>query len=160
AGDPPRRASEERVAGSGRARSITVAVEGLRLVSTALQSGVEVVAVLVSAGGERHLSQLAPAIPSAARLLSTTDRLFAYVAATEAPQGVAAMVRPRAAAFDDVVRGVPLVVILSGVQDPGNVGALIRAAEAFGASGVATCSAGGTGTANPFAPKSLRASAG
>jgi TrmH family RNA methyltransferase len=40
------------------------------------------------------------------------------------------------------------------------VGALVRAGEAFGASGVAACSVGGIGTANPFGPKALRASAG
>ncbi len=149
AGEPARRAAEE-----------IAAVEGVRLVATALQSGVEVIAVLVSNAGERHLAHLASDIPAAARLLTTTDRLFDYVAATEAPQGIAALVRPRAATFDDLVRGNPLVVLLAGVQDPGNVGALIRAAEAFGASGAATCSAAGTGTANPLGPKALRASAG
>ena len=51
-------------------------------------------------------------------------------------------------------------MILAGVQDPGNVGTMIRAAEAFGATGAATCAADGIGTANPFAPKSMRASAG
>jgi len=149
AGEPPRRAPEE-----------IGAVEGVRLVTTALQSDIEVIALLVSSSGERHLAHLAPLIPPAARLLSTTDRLFDYVAATEAPQGVAALVRPRAAAFDDLVRGIPLVVIMAGVQDPGNVGTLIRAAEAFGATGIAACPAAGTGTANPFGPKVLRASAG
>jgi TrmH family RNA methyltransferase len=86
--------------------------------------------------------------------------LFAYAAATEAPQGVAALVRPRAASFDDLVRGLPLVLVMAGVQDPGNVGALVRTAEIFGASGAAACSAGGMGTANPYGPKALRASAG
>jgi TrmH family RNA methyltransferase len=149
AGEPPRRAADE-----------VVAVEGLRLVSSALQSGVDVVAVLASASGERHLAQLASAIPASARILTTTDRLFASIAATETPQGIAALVRPRTTVFDDIVGGLPLVIILAGVQDPGNVGALIRAAEAFGVSGVVACSAAGTGTANPFAPKALRASAG
>jgi TrmH family RNA methyltransferase len=50
--------------------------------------------------------------------------------------------------------------VLAGVQDPGNVGSLVRTAEAFGASGVATCAAAGSGSANPFGPKALRASAG
>jgi len=46
------------------------------------------------------------------------------------------------------------------VQDPGNVGTILRAAEAFGATGAATCAWGNLGTANPLAPKALRASAG
>ena len=137
-----------------------VGVEGARLVETALRSGVEVTAVLVSDSGNRHLARLQEWIPPAARLLRTSDRLFADAAATEAPQGIAALVRPRAATFDDLVRGLPLVLVMAGVQDPGNVGALMRTAEAFGASGAAACSAGGMGTANPFGPKALRASAG
>jgi TrmH family RNA methyltransferase len=82
------------------------------------------------------------------------------LAATETPQGLAALVRPPAATLDDLLRGVPLILILAGVQDPGNVGTLLRAAEAFGASGAATCAAAGIGTADPFVPKALRASAG
>jgi RNA methyltransferase, TrmH family len=137
-----------------------VGVEGTRLVETALRSNVEVAAVLVSDAGARHLPRLESWIPPAARLLGTSDRLFAQVAATEAPQGIAALVRPRTASFDDLVRGLPLVVVLAGVQDPGNVGALVRTAEVFGASGAAACTAGGVGTANPYSPKALRASAG
>lgn len=151
AGSSPRRGTAEEVA-----------AEGARLVSTALQSGAEVIAVLVSKSGERHLPHLAADIPPKARLLGTTDSLFAHVAGTETPQGVAALLRPPTATFDDLVRGpvTPLVVVLAGMQDPGNVGTLIRAAEAFGATGVATTSTGGCGTANPFGPKALRASAG
>jgi TrmH family RNA methyltransferase len=130
------------------------------LVETALRSKVSVTAVLFSEAGARHLSRLSQWIPPEARLLSTTNRLFAQIAGTEAPQGVAALVQPRAANFDDLVTGLPLIVLLAAVQDPGNVGALARAAEAFGASGLAACSAGGIGTANPFGPKALRASAG
>jgi TrmH family RNA methyltransferase len=149
AGEPTRRSNEG-----------LVAVEGFRLVATALQAGVEVVALLTSSSGERYLSQLSDSVPPTAMLLTTTDALFAQVAATETPQGIAALVRQRVATFDDLLRGVPLIAVLAGVQDPGNVGALIRAAEAFGASGAAICSAGGCGTANPWAPKALRASAG
>jgi TrmH family RNA methyltransferase len=141
-----------------------VGVEGARLVHAALQtahqSGLEIVAVLVSESGARHLPPLAAAIPSGARVLTTTDRLFAHIAGTETPQGIAALVRPYAATFDDLVLGTPLIVVMLGLQDPGNVGALIRTAEAFGATGIAVCAAGGTGTANPCSPKALRASAG
>jgi TrmH family RNA methyltransferase len=141
-----------------------VGVEGARLVNTALQtaqqSGLEIVAVLVSESGARHLQPLASAIPSGARILSTSDRLFAHIAGTETPQGIAALVRPYAATFDDLVLGTPLIVVMLGVQDPGNVGAIIRTAEAFGATGIAVCAAEGTGTSNPFGPKAMRASAG
>ena len=149
--------------GSRKARqgaAETVGVEGVRLVETALRSKVEIPALLFSITGARHLPQLSAWIRPNTRLLSTTDRLFAQIAGTEAPQGVAAIVEPHLATFDDLVTGLPLIVLLAGVQDPGNVGAMARAAEAFGASGLAACPADGIGTANPFGPKALRASAG
>src|SRR5579883_150381 len=70
------------------------AVEGARLVRTALRSGVEIVALLLSETGAKHLNGLAPLIPPEARLLRTTDRLFAAVSGTETPQGIAALIRP------------------------------------------------------------------
>ena len=135
-------------------------VEGARLVETALHSGAEILALLFSDTGAKHMRRLQPSIPPGARLLRTTDRLFAFASGTETPQGVAALVRPRLGTFDDLIGGTPLILILAGVQDPGNVGTLVRTAEALGASGVAACAAGAIGTANPFSPKALRASAG
>jgi TrmH family RNA methyltransferase len=137
-----------------------VGVEGVRLVEAALGSGLAVEALLVSASGERHLERLAALVAPNLRILRTTDRLFAGITDTQAPQGVAALVRPKLAKIEDLLTGVALVVVLAGVQDPGNVGTILRAAEAFGATGAATCSASGVGTANPLASKALRASAG
>ena len=137
-----------------------VGVEGVRLVEAALGCGLPVEALLVSVSGERHLARLADMIAPEMQILRTTDRLFAGIADTQTPQGVAALVRPKVATIEDVLRGVALVVVLVGVQDPGNVGAILRAGEAFGATGAATCAVSGVGTANPLAPKALRASAG
>ncbi len=137
-----------------------VGVEGVRLVEAALGSGLAVEALLVSASGERHLERLSSLITPDLHILRTTDRLFAGIADTRTPQGVAALVRPKIVKVEDLLRGVALVAVLVGVQDPGNVGTILRAAEAFGATGAATCSAGGVGTANPLASKALRASAG
>jgi TrmH family RNA methyltransferase len=137
-----------------------IAVEGPRLVEEALRSGLTVEAVLVSTSGERHLDSLRAWLVPSVRVLRTSDRLFASVADTRTPQGVAALVRPLRFAFDDLVRGVPLVVVLVGVQDPGNVGTILRTAAAFGATGVAACAWQDCGTANPLGPKALRASAG
>src|SRR6266852_7318854 len=145
-----------------------VGVEGVRLVEEALRSGCAIEAVLFSESGERHHERLAPVIDRpeiAIPILRTTDRLFEGVADTEHPQGVAALVKPRAATFDDLLRvseGVcsPLLVVLAGVQDPGNVGTILRTASAFGATGAVTAASGQSGTASPFSPKALRASAG
>jgi TrmH family RNA methyltransferase len=137
-------------------------IEGVRLVEEALHSDIPVEAILVSESGRKHLDRLSPSLRSDFELLATTDRIFESVSAAEAPQGIAALVKPKQASFDDLLRGTgaPLVVVLVGVQDPGNTGTILRTAEAMGASGVAACRAGSIGTAHPFSPKVLRASAG
>jgi TrmH family RNA methyltransferase len=143
-------------------------VEGVRLVEEALRSGCRVDAVLFSESGERHREKLAalvgrPEIPFP--VLRTTDRLFGGIADTEHPQGVAALVAPHRLEPHQLLAtppGVcaPLLVLLAGVQDPGNVGTIVRTAAAFGATGAVTMATGQSGTASPFAPKAMRASAG
>jgi RNA methyltransferase, TrmH family len=137
-----------------------VGVEGVRLVEAALGSGLTVEAVLLSDSGTRHLPRVAHVLSQEVAVLRTSDRLFAGIADTRTPQGMAALVQPRRATIESLLTGTPLVVALVGVQDPGNVGTIVRAAEAFGASGVASCPTDSIGTADPFGPKALRASAG
>jgi RNA methyltransferase, TrmH family len=160
--------------GTGPASDEPIGVEGPKLVEDALRSGLEAEALLVSETGEaselerilRAAGESEEGIPRS-RMLRTTDKLFASVAATETPQGVAALFRQRAWKFDDVVRGAAaaggalrrdaaLVVVMAAVQDPGNIGTIVRSAEAFGATGVVTT----RGSADPWSPKALRASAG
>jgi TrmH family RNA methyltransferase len=138
-----------------------VGVEGVRMVEAALGSKLPVEALLVSESGARHLPRVAHVLAPDVPVLRTSDKLFAGVADTRTPQGLAALVRPRQASVEDLVgASTALVVVLVGVQDPGNVGTIIRAAEALGATGAATSAADGIGSADPFAPKALRASAG
>jgi TrmH family RNA methyltransferase len=137
-----------------------VGIEGVRLVEAALGSSLHVEALLTSDSGARHLPRLSRVLSKDVTVLRTSDKLFAGVADTKTPQGIAALVRPRQAGIENLRAGTALVIVLAGVQDPGNVGTIVRAAEAFGATGAATCAAEGTGTADPFAPKALRASAG
>jgi RNA methyltransferase, TrmH family len=155
--------------GTGPAQEEPIGVEGPKLIEDAVRSGLVTEALLVSDAGEQELERILRAatqteagIPRS-RVLRTTDKLFTNVAGTEAPQGVAALFRQRAWGFEDVLRGpgplcevATLVVVLAGVQDPGNVGTIVRSAEAFGATGVVTA----RGTADPWSPKALRASAG
>src|ERR1700719_2058613 len=158
---------------TGPAEGEPIGVEGPKLVEDALKSGIEAEALLVSESAEAGLEPILNAASASeagvprSRILRTTDKLFASVAGTEAPQGIAALFSAPAWTFEDVLRGAadengafvgdfPLVVVVAGVQDPGNVGTIVRSAEAFGATGaIAT-----RGTADPWSPKALRASAG
>jgi TrmH family RNA methyltransferase len=154
--------------GSLQTDSGCAGVEGVRLVEEALRSSCRIEAVLFSESGGRFRERLTPLMGRAEAgfvVLTTTDRLFAGVADTENPQGVAALVEPRVATMDQllaepVAACAPLLVVLAGVQDPGNVGTILRTAAAFGATGAITSPSGQSGTANPFSPKALRASAG
>jgi len=145
-----------------------VGVEGVRLVEEALHSRCRVDAVLFSESGERHREKLAGFVAkpeTAFPILRTTDRLFEGIADTDHPQGVAALVRPRKLELEELLSTppgacAPLLVVLAGVQDPGNVGTIVRTAAAFGATGAVTTATGQSGTASPFAPKAMRASAG
>jgi TrmH family RNA methyltransferase len=159
--------------GTGPAPTEPIGVEGPKLIEDAVRSGLEAEALLVSETGERELERILRAAKDSeagiprSRILRTTDKLFASVAGTEAPQGVAALFRQREWGFEDLLRGTPtregalqgdaaLVVVMAGVQDPGNVGTIVRSAEAFGATGVVAA----RGTADAWSPKALRASAG
>src|SRR5215475_6567366 len=145
-----------------------VGVEGPRLVEEALRSACPIRAVLYSESGERHHARLAPYLDReevSSPVLHTTDRLFAGIADTESPQGVAALVTPRSFTLEEILGAgegcsSTLILVLVGVQDPGNVGTILRSASAFGASAAITTASGQSGTASPFAPKALRASAG
>lgn len=125
------------------------------LLEEALRSGCEVPYVLAARGVapmvEKHVRGLA-----GMRLLVLGDSLLAELSGTESAQGVVALVRPPVWTLDHLFRGRSLVLILDGVQDPGNAGSLVRAAEAFGATGVVFLK----GSANPYHPKTVRASAG
>lgn len=142
---------------SSRPEDGRIALEGVHLVSEALHSGLKIEAILASESGERHLAALKSQIDRAAILLRTTDKLFASVAATETPQGIAALARAPGFTLENLLRGAgSLVVVLVATQDPGNVGAILRSAEAFGATGIIAT----RGAAHPYAPKALRASSG
>lgn len=134
-------------------------LEGPHLIEEALRAGLEPLAILCSPSGESHLLRLRSLLPPATQILRTTDKLFEALADTRAPQGIAALAKIRRASFDDLLSAgsqSPLVVLLAAVQDPGNVGTVIRAAEGFSASGAIIA----TGSANPWSQKALRASSG
>lgn len=129
--------------------------ETLRLLTDVLPGPARVEAVLVAEERRAEVERLLAGREDV-RLLVAAESLVASVTNVEASQGVLALVRPCDWSMADVVTAASLVVVLDGVQDPGNAGAMLRLAEAFGASGVVAMK----GTVNPFNPKAIRASAG
>jgi len=127
-----------------------VLAEGPHLLEEALRSGSEMGAVIVAESSHLVLP------PATKRVMRVADATFAALATTDSPQGVLALVRPRIWTFDQLLHGRALLVILDGIQDPGNAGAILRAAEAFGATGAVFLK----GSVNPHNPKCMRASAG
>jgi TrmH family RNA methyltransferase len=142
-------------AGQARLSGGLVAVEGDNLLSEALRSGMVLKTVFVSDG--RTLPSM---VPHGVEVMWLTEEVFASVMETRAPQGVAALLVPPVHELKDVVERseevAPLILVAGGLQDPGNLGTLVRSAEAFGASGVLTT----PGTVRGWNQKALRASAG
>ncbi len=133
------------------------AIEGVRTIEEAIRSGLRLRAVFFSESGKTRAERLLPQVSSHAETLFLSDDVFRSAVATESPQGVAAMVRlPRFELADVLGATDPLLVIAAGIQDPGNLGTMIRSAEAFGATAVVTVEE----TVSAFNSKVVRASAG
>jgi TrmH family RNA methyltransferase len=147
------RVKQLRAAFQGHARLSggLVAIEGDHLLTEAIRSGMVLKTVFVS---ERR--EVPRTVRRGIEVLRLADEVFSSAAETQSPQGIAALIVPPVWAVDDVVSGVPLILIAAGLQDPGNLGTLVRSAEAFGATGVLTTS----GTVSAWNQKALRASVG
>ncbi|HYT63353.1 MAG TPA: RNA methyltransferase [Gemmatimonadales bacterium] len=140
-----------------RGRRGLAVVEGVRLVEEALAAGLEFKGALVSpdlARTTRGQTLTAELASHAVTVEEVGARAFGDLAGTDTPQGILAIVQPRAWSVTDVSGG-PLLVV-DGVQDPGNVGTLIRTAHALGASASLLL----RGSADPMNPKALRAAMG
>jgi TrmH family RNA methyltransferase len=134
------------------------AIEGVRILEEAIRSGLRFHAVFFSESAEGHAKRLLPQIGAHVETAVLPDKLFASVVPSETPQGVAALVRYRQSSLEDLLEKVsvgPLLAV-AGLQDPGNLGTILRSAEAFGAAGVIL----GEGTVSPFNSKVVRGSAG
>jgi RNA methyltransferase, TrmH family len=133
------------------------AIEGPKMLEEALRAGLRLATVFVAQGSEQLVDALR--LPAATETLRLPRKLLDAALATETPQPVAALVAPPNWSWPHLL--VPnqkktLLVVLAGLQDPGNLGSILRAAEAFGATGVVSL----PGTVSPWNPKAVRASAG
>ena len=137
----------------------TVLLEGPRLIDEALAAGVRIDVAAVSTGpatARRSAAVLDRLDPAATRVVRVSPRVMEALSPVSTPSGLVALATLRPTGFEAVARPPrPLVIGLLGVQDPGNTGAVIRAVEAGGATGVVTI-----GGADPYGWKALRGSMG
>ena len=137
-------------------------VEGMRLCEEAIDSGLSIEAVIYS----EHLARKDRAAKLISRLervaiksAAVSEKLLESISFTTTPQGIIVLARRSETefeAFAKAQRGSPLLVILHEINNPVNVGAIVRAAEAAGVSGVIATAK----TADPFSPKALRGAMG
>jgi TrmH family RNA methyltransferase len=138
-------------AGQARLSSGLVAIEGEHLLEEALRSGQMLKTVFVS---ERR--EMPAFVPRGVEVVRLANDVFQSCVETQTPQGIAALLIPPAGSVEQMLVGTPLILIAVGLQDPGNLGTLVRSAEAFGATGVLTT----PGTVSAWNQKAIRASAG
>ncbi|HET8990312.1 MAG TPA: RNA methyltransferase [Acidimicrobiales bacterium] len=140
-----------------RWREDACVLEGPDLVEAALASGAELEALYVDGAraGEARLAALAARAGAlGVRTFALAPGVLERVADAVTPQGVLAAARRPLATLEEVRPGT--VLVLADLRDPGNVGTLIRTADATGAAGVVLVGPG----VDPTNPKALRASAG
>ncbi len=145
---------------SRRAPHDLVLAEGTRALEEALDAKLEIEAVLLSEQfgvSDRNQVLLDAILRSSMSVYRAPDAVFRHLSAVQTPQGILALVRIPVILLEEVILpDRPLILCACAIQDPGNLGTLIRTAAAAGASLV--CSLSGTVSARN--PKTVRASAG
>ncbi len=131
-----------------------IAIEGDHLIQEAERSGLRFDTVFLR---EDRVAEKDRIFPSWVKVLAVAVDAFDHACATDSPQGIAALVKAPEWTLESMLAAdKPRIIILAGLQDPGNVGTIIRSAEAFAASGVLLT----PGSVSPWNQKALRASAG
>lgn len=134
-------------------------VEGVRQAEEILASNWEIDFGLFteSAAKQERAAKVIAAASRRCRMIGVSDSVFVKASETEQPQGVLLVARQAALPLDHLFElRQPLIVVIDGVQDPGNMGTLLRTADAAGADGVVVT----RGSADPYSGKALRASMG
>jgi TrmH family RNA methyltransferase len=141
----------------GRDDEGLAAIEGPNLLGEALRAALHMPCVFVAQDAQALLDSLE--LAPGTEVLQVPRELLASLLSTENPQPIAALIEPPDWTWMHLLRhkrSAPLVVVLAGMQDPGNLGTILRSAEAFGADGVVSL----PGTVSCWNQKAVRASAG
>jgi TrmH family RNA methyltransferase len=143
----------------GRGSDGSILLDGEHLIEEALASGVALDTVAFAETAiERHAGGLVERVEHAgATTLRVPPMVLSAMSPVRQPSGIVAIARSAPATLDAALEAAPqLVLILAGIQDAGNVGAIVRAADGCGATGILTTD----GTADPFGWKALRGAMG
>lgn len=144
----------------GRERRGLALAEGVRLIEEALAAGVSMRGAAISPaleGTPRGKALKSTLSGSGIPLIEVTHAELEELADTEQPQGIVAVIEPPAWALTDLPAGTGTVtLVLDSVQDPGNVGTMLRTALGLGAGGLVAL----TGTVELMNPKVVRGSMG
>ncbi|MFA4827810.1 MAG: RNA methyltransferase [Thermodesulfovibrionales bacterium] len=141
-------------------KSAAFIIEGPHLIEMAAASGHGIKEVFFTSAfsskkeGQKILMQ---ALKITNELFEISEQLFIKLTGTETPQGIIAIASYNPITPDDIAfKSIPLIVIVEGVQEPGNLGAIIRTSDAAGADAVIIL----RGTCDAFSQKAIRATAG
>jgi len=127
-------------------------IEGARLLEEANSRGVKIKYLIIN-----EIAQNVPKINQDCQVLKLPNNLFKKFSDTVSPQGIIAVVEQREISLADIILGTnPLVVVLNGIQDPGNLGTIIRTSAAAGATAVLLTK----GTVDLYNPKVIRSTMG
>ena len=156
------KAVEVRLGRSSSGQHVFLA-EGPHLVGMAIASGASISEIFFTGDfmqteeGAGLLDKISRTQAHARATIEVTDRILAKISDTESPQGVVAIVSYKPVSLSDLqLKGAPMIAACDGIQDPGNLGAIIRASDAAGADAVVVL----PGTCDPYSPKTVRATAG
>lgn len=133
-------------------------IEGVRLIEEAVQSGAIIRYCLCSDNleGDRVKSLLKDMKDNGVKVFETEDKFIEDICDTKTPQGILAVVRMKEHDMNGIVDKSDFIIVLDRIQDPGNLGTMIRTADAAGAQGVIISD----GTVDPYSPKVLRSTMG
>ena len=141
----------------GQAIDGLCAVEGIRLIEEAIRSRLKVQTLFVAESAQPKALRVLDQLTKRADAILLPDSIFDSAVLTEHPQGIAGLIKAPEYHLESAFSPEPtLLVVAAAIQDPGNLGTVIRSAEAFGATGVI----GIEGTVSHWNPKTVRASAG
>ena len=143
----------------GREKHGLFLAEGVRVVEDLLAAGIDLEMAVVSTtlGDSARGAALRAALARVTTVREVDEAALARVTDTDTPQGVLAVARVADTELRDIAPAAhALILVLDAVQDPGNVGTLIRTADAFDVAAVIAL----PGTADFWAPKVIRATAG